>query len=322
MSILFNVLYVCASIFCLSFSITFCGRGSLQFAAGMGTHQVQQLAVTDSDYPESLRASGKAPAVIYYIGNLPELLKYPRLAIVGARKVTPYGRAVTHQLAYEAAAQGIVIVSGLAFGVDALAHNAALQAHGGTIAVLASGIDVITPSSHHQLAQDIVQGGGAIISEYPIGSPVYRGNFVARNRIVSGISDGVLITEAAAKSGSIHTANFALDQGRTVMAVPGNITSQMSEGTNLLIKSGATPVTSVRDILIALGHNPAASTQQPVAANPQEAVILDGIVQGTSDIGELQLISGLEPAVFNQTLTMLEITGKIRPLGAGHWSIA
>lgn len=321
MSILFHVFYVCANLFYLSVSTTISALAGVQWLH-MSLAPIQQLRVKDADFPASLHASGKAPAVLYYMGNLPELLKFPRLAVVGARKVTPYGRAVTHQLAFEAAAQSVVIVSGLAFGVDAVAHQAALDAKGGTIAVLASGLDDITPYSHLQLAKNILQGGGAIVSEYPIETPAYPGNFVARNRIVSGISDGVLITEAAAKSGSIHTANFALDQGRVVMAVPGNIISPLSEGTNQLIKTGAVPVTSSKDILIALGHAPAADAARQTAANPQEAAILDGIVQGTSDIGELQLISGLDPAIFNQTLTMLEITGKVRPLGAGHWAIA
>jgi DNA processing protein len=138
---------------------------------------------------------------------------------------------------------------------------------------------------------------------------------------VSGLSDGVLITEAADKSGTLHTANFALEQGRTVMAVPGNITSGLSSGTNNLIKTGATPITCGEDILIALGLEPKTIASEQLAANAEEAAILDALMRGISDGSELLEVSGLAPQIFNQTLTMLEITGKIRPLGAGHWAL-
>lgn len=249
-------------------------------------------------------------------------MQLPRLAIVGSRRVSPYGRAVTLQLAGEAAKQGIVIVSGLAIGVDGLAHRAALEAGGATMAILPSGLDAVYPYSHRQLADDIVNQGGALITEYPPGTITYPSNFVARNRIVSAISDAVLITEATAKSGTIHTANFALDQGIPVLAVPGNITSKLSEGTNNLIKCGATPVTSLKDILNALNLAPIKQAALPLGDNPAETALLQLIHAGTSDGGALLGASQLDPAQFNQTLTMLELTGKVRPLGAGHWAIA
>lgn len=284
--------------------------------------KVKTLTLTHSDYPPQLATISSPPKVLYYLGDLLPLLSRPRLAVVGSRRVTPYGNTITTQLARQAAAQGIVIISGLALGVDALAHQAALEAKGATIAVLPCGLDRIYPATNRALAAHILQQGGALVSEYPFETEPLKPNFIARNRIVAGLADGVLITEAALKSGSLHTANFALEQGRAVMAVPGPITSQFSAGTNNLIKTGAAPVTEVDDILDALGIVLRAQSSKPVADNEHEARLLDLLTAGISDGGELLAKSGLETVHFNQTLTMLEITGKIRPLGAGHWAIA
>jgi DNA processing protein len=278
------------------------------------------LKLTDADYPEYLQNIASPARQLYYIGDLLPLLAMPRLAIIGSRRVTPYGRGVTQKLAEAAAAKGVVIVSGLALGVDGIAHQAALDAGGKTIAVLAGGLDKIHPSSHHRMAEEIIRTGGAIITEYPLGTTPFKQYFVARNRIVSGISDAVLITEAADKSGTLHTANFALEQGRTVMAVPGNITSLLSAGTNNLIKTGAIPVTDPSDILQALNISESPQRTVRVAATEEEAVILQLLEEGISDGSELLLRSRLSAPQFNQTLTMLEITGKVRPLGAGHWT--
>ncbi len=246
----------------------------------------------------------------------------PRIAIVGSRKVTAYGRSVTNQLAGELAKAGVVVVSGLALGIDGIAHRAALDAGGLTIAVLAGGLDKIYPSNHEQLAKQIVGQGGALISEYPVGVPSLRYNFIERNRIVSGLSSAVLITEAAEKSGTLHTATFALEQGREVLAVPGNITSPQSAGTNRLIKSGATPVTCVEDVFRALGiQSPTKLRLRPRGATPEEQAIIDLLVAGESDGIVLLEKSALEVVRFNQSLTMLEITGKVRSLGANRWSL-
>jgi DNA processing protein len=245
----------------------------------------------------------------------------PMLSVVGSRKVSPYGRQVTSQLVREVGQHGVVIISGLALGVDGLAHQAALEVGAKTIAVLPSGIDKIYPATHTQLARDILRQGGAIISEYPDGTEGFKGNFIARNRLVSGLAQAVLITEAAEKSGTLHTANFALEQGKTVLAVPGNITSPLSAGTNNLIKAGATPVTSATDILQALGLTDYEQQLALLPANEQEALILAALQQGTTDAAELLTATQLDTIRFNQTLTMLELTGKIRPLGGGHWSL-
>lgn len=282
--------------------------------------KIQTLTLTAPEYPEYLREIASPPEQLYYIGDLLPILQMPRLAVIGSRKVTPYGKAVTSKLAREAAERGAGIISGLALGVDGLAHTAALEARGKTIAVMAGGLDRIYPTTHYQLAEQILQQGGALVSEYPLGTDFRRENFIARNRIVSGLSDAVLITEAAEKSGTLHTANFALEQGRTVLAVPGNITSSQSAGTNNLIKAGATPVTTVGDICEALGMQ-GQTKLELFAANDEEAVLIALIKDGISDGSELLVHSKLPAPVFNQTLTMLEITGKIRPLGAGHWGL-
>lgn len=272
--------------------------------------------------PKELSHIPSPPRELYTLGPIEELLESPMLAIVGSRKVTPYGKAVTERLAQELAEQGMVIVSGLALGVDSIAHQAAIDAGGKTIAVLPAGLDQIYPRSHFQLANQILETGGALISEYPAGMPPLKENFVARNRLVSGLSQGVLITEAAAKSGTLHTANFALDQGKTVFAIPGNITSDLSAGTNNLIKIGAIPVTDVNDILSALNLVPSDKKQHRPKGNTQaEEDILEILASGTSDGSLLLATSGLSAPEFNQTLTMLEITGKVRSLGAGHWTL-
>lgn len=284
---------------------------------------VKKLTVDNSAYPNSLTEIAQPPRQLFVQSeNWEDLLSRPRIAVIGSRKVSAYGRLVTAKLAGELAAQGIAIVSGLALGVDGIAHQAALDAGGLTIAVLPTSLEKIYPASHHNLAQNILKQGGALVSEYESGAEVYKTNFVARNRIVAGISAAVLITEAAEKSGSLHTARFALEQGIDVLAVPGNITSPTSAGTNNLIKSGATPVTSTEDILHALGVRPGQVSTKITSANPDEQLLLDLLGQGTTDGAELLLVSKLSVEAFNHTLTLLEITGKVRPLGANQWSLS
>ncbi len=283
---------------------------------------VKTLTLKSPLFPEQLKDIPNPPKRLYYLGNLEHAVQGPRLAIVGSRKVSAYGKSVTLRLAKEAAEQGITIVSGLALGVDGLAHRAALEAGGTTIAVLPSGLDAIYPASHHNLAQRILEQGGALISEYPAGTPAFKTNFIDRNRLVSGLSEAVLITEAAPKSGSLHTAQFAKQRGRAILAVPGNITSELSAGTNGLIKQGALPITELRDILAAMNLQKQVKKQSVTGTTDEETAILQLISQGIHDASELLHHTKLTPPVFNQTLTMLEITGKIRQLGAGKWGTA
>lgn len=283
---------------------------------------VNTLTLNSRLLPAEFKHIPAPPLKLFYRGNLDNFSGATRLAVVGSRKASLYGRSVTTKLVSDLASSGIVIVSGLALGIDSIAHQAALDVNGRTVAVLACGVERIYPSSHTNLANRILKQGGAIVSEYPEGTEPLGHQFIARNRIISGLSDAVLITEAAEKSGSLHTANFALDQGRTVMAVPGNITSPTSQGTNNLIKAGALPVTTVDDVLLALGLVPSQHIKAVTAANEQEAALLSLLRQGLTDSAELQIKSELDVAIFNQTLTMLEITGKIKPLGAGNWRLA
>lgn len=283
--------------------------------------KIIRLGVHDPAFPEVLLHIHTPPQALYVLGDLEAVLSQPRLAVVGSRKVTPYGCQVTMQLTRGAAKTGVAIISGLAIGVDTLAHEAALEAQGLTMAVLAGGLDRVSPTSNYNLAKRILASGGALISEYPPGTPPYRQNFIARNRLIAALSNAVMITEAAAQSGSLHTAKFALEQGSAVMAVPGNINAPYSEGTNNLIKAGAIPITRDEDILIALDIPLPKRRPELFGANAEEAVILHLIQKGIFDASELLALSRLDPALFNQTLTMLEITGKIRSLAQSKWSL-
>lgn len=256
---------------------------------------------------------------LFYAGNFSELAARPCVAIVGSRKLTPYGRAVTTTLAGDLARAGVVIVSGLAIGIDSVAHQAALDAGGLTIAVLPSGLDHIYPAHHQRLADRILHNGGALVTEYAKGggSP-QKHQFIARNRIIAALSQGVLITEAAAKSGSLHTANFALEQGIEVFAVPGNITSSTSAGTNELIKTGATPVTVATDVLETLGL---VMEQKSLFApkDKNEAIIYSLLSEREQSVEELLLRTKIQPAELQARLGMLEINGAVRQTSAGTW---
>jgi DNA processing protein len=282
---------------------------------------VNTLTLNSPLFPDQIKNIPTPPAIIHIAGDsFHDLLARPRVAIVGSRKVSTYGTAVIHQLVNDLVRAGIVIISGLAIGADTVAHRAALEAGGQTIAVLPSAINTIYPATNHNLAQRIVREGGALVSEYAAGSTAYKHHFIARNRIVSALSDVVVVAEATSKSGTLHTARFALEQGRDVMAIPGNITMPTSYGTNHLIKSGAGLVTSAQDVLLALGISGNAR-QQPRGDTPEQQCILDLIYAGESN-GEILLHkSGLDIRRFDQSLTMLEITGKIRGLGANTWGL-
>lgn len=262
------------------------------------------------------------PKTLFYIGALPTK-RVPTIAIVGTRKPTAYGTEVTNRLAYDLAAKGVVVVSGLALGVDALAHKAALQAKGVTIAVLPCGLNTIAPRTNRGLAIDIISNGGALLSEYAPGAEVsWKSNMLERNRLVSGLSDAILITEANAHSGTLNTAAHALAQGKTVFVVPGNITSPLSAGCNNLLKQGATPVTEAADILQVI----APDLVEPQAAlalgsNPLETAVIELLQSGLRDGEHIQKQLNLATGEFNSTLTMLELQGIIRPLGANQWTL-
>jgi DNA processing protein len=285
---------------------------------------VKVLTLESTDFPGKLRTVTPVPKELFILStkNINELISRPCVTIVGSRKVSMYGKTITSALAGELAKAGVVVISGLAIGVDSIAHRAALDAGGLTIAVLPSGFNHIYPGSHHGLAEEIVARGGALVSEYPPDTGIsYKSNFIARNRITSGLGDALLITEAAAKSGTLHTAQFAIEQGKEVLAVPGNITSATSAGTNTLIKTGATPITDTGDIFAVLGIKQGAGQCAPTGANINEQTLLDLLFSGVSDGAVLLEDSKLPVHIYNQTLTMLEIRGHIRPLGNNHWAL-
>lgn len=278
--------------------------------------QISKVLLNQSKYPDQLRELASPPKQLYVLGQLPN---QPVVAIVGTRKPTSYGKAATYQLAGELANAGLTIVSGLAYGIDGIAHQGALDAGGQTIAVLAGGLDRIYPAGHQQLAQKIIDSGGGLISEYDLGTPSLRYNFVARNRIVSGLALATIITEAASESGSLITANYAIEQNRRVMAVPGNITSLMSAGPNNLIRTGAVPVTNSNDVLSELDLT---SASLPALAQPRsrdQALILDLLKQGHNTSDALIKASAMEASQFANIITLMEITGQVRNLGAGNW---
>src|SRR5581483_2289699 len=283
---------------------------------------IKKLMLSASGFPDTLTVIPSIPLQLFAAGApYEDWADRPRVAIVGSRKVSPYGREVTTQLARGLAERGIVVISGLALGVDALAHQATLDAGGCTVAVLPAPLSAIYPSSHRSLARRIVEQGGTLYSEYAAECAIFRTNFIARNRLIAGLAKVVLITEAAEKSGSLHTARFALEQGKDVLAVPGSIYSPTSVGANNLIKAGAAPVTSVADILRALGITDKAAKRnaRPRGSTPEEQLLIDLLASGKHDCDALLAASQLGAARFNQTLTMLEITGVIHSTGGGQW---
>lgn len=285
---------------------------------------IKKLTLKSPGYPERLKGIHDPPALLYCAGApLTELLKRPAVAIVGTRKISPYGKQVTREFAAYLAEQGIVIISGLALGLDALAHRVALEHGGAAIAVLPGPLQRIIPATNRRLARDILENGGTLVSQHSEDEPTKRHHFIIRNRIVSALSDTVLIPEAGHKSGAMHTARYALEQNRNILVVPGNIYSPGSAGINNLIKtSGAGAVTEPADVLHAMGLRRRDTEPSSITgSNAQEQVLLDLMLGGISEGDKLFENSGLEVSLFNQTITMLEINGKIRPLGANHWSL-
>lgn len=283
--------------------------------------KINRISPQDHKYLQILQGIDKKPKALYSLGTLPTE-RVPTVAIVGTRKPSLYGKEVTHRLAYELAKKGVVIVSGLALGVDGLAHRAALEARGTTIAVLANGLPNIYPASHKHLAEGIISSGGALLSEYEPGSTARNYQFLERNRLISGLADAVIITEAASRSGTLNTAAHALGQGKEIFAVPGNITSLLSAGCNALLKQGATPATSAEDILQSIApqllqERPAL----PLGSTPLESSLIRLLQSGVRDGDELQRTSGATPSEFGQALTMLELNGTIRALGANQWTL-
>lgn len=273
----------------------------------------------DDGYPENLKHLEDAPLVLYIKGNI-RLSDVNAVAIVGSRKMTSYGRDVTTKLSTELASLGITIVSGLAFGVDYAAHKAAIEVGGRCIAVLAGGVDVITPRSNEWLGREILKSDGAIVSEYPPGFIPQKHFFPFRNRIISGLSKAVVVVEGMIKSGTIHTANHAASQGRQVFAVPGQITSPTSEAPHYLIKNGAKMVTGVNDILEELNMQLKVDkdvVEKVMPSDDYERELLKVLEKEELHLDEVARISRLNVSLVSGKLIVMELKGMVRNLGNG-----
>ena len=288
--------------------------------------KIKLITVFDDKYPRLLKEIYDAPFSIYIKGELPE--NDYRIAIVGSRKLSPYGKNAAGHIASGLAESGIVIVSGLALGIDSVAHNAAVSAKKPTIAVLGSGLDEknIYPYCNRKLANEIIAYGGALVSEYPLGTASLRYHFPQRNRIISGLSLGTVVVEAQEKSASLITARCALEQNREVFAVPGNIFSPNSAGTNNLLKSGAKLVTKASDVLEELNLENTAVCQeaQKITGETAEENILLGLLSKSDPlyIDKLTKLSKLDSASVSATLTVMEIKGKVKNLGGMNYVLA
>lgn len=278
------------------------------------------LTLKDPGYPKSLAAITNSPPLLYMKGELlPE--DHQAMAIVGSRKASSYGIRTAENMAQELSVHGFTIVSGLARGIDSAAHSGALAAGGRTLGVLGCGLDIQYPPENTKLFQEIIQHG-AVISEFPLGTPPLPVNFPHRNRIISGLSMGTLVVEATERSGSLITAQCALEQGREVFAIPGNLGAANSQGTNRLIKAGAKLVAGVHDILEEiqpqLGTERRVLTQSPqVQLEPMEEILYEILSDEPRHIDELITQSRLPSAQVSGVLLQLELKGTVKHL-SGH----
>jgi len=284
---------------------------------------IQVTTIKDKEYPSLLKEIYSPPALIYIKGNLPENPDLS-LAVVGTRKTTAYGRQITPAIVKDLAKAGVIIVSGLALGIDALAHQSCLEANGQTIAVLGCGLDQIYPLTNRGLANSIIEKNGAIISEYTLGTEPLKQHFPVRNRLISGLSRGVLVIEGDKDSGSLITAKCALEQNREVLAVPGNIYNITSAGPNNLIKMGAKAVTNAADVLETMDLELAQQfikNEKIIAETKEEEILLKLLSSEPIHIDELIQKSKLNTSVINSTLTMMEMKGKVKNIGGMHYII-
>jgi len=284
---------------------------------------VQALTWEEAAYPALLKQLVDAPPVLFVKGELTPSDEWA-VALVGTRKPTAYGREAARLLATELARNGVTVVSGLARGIDGIAHQAALDAGGRTLAVLGSGLDEIYPQEHRALAERIA-ANGALLSDYPLGTRPEATNFPPRNRIISGLSLGVVVVEAGLTSGALITADFAADQGREVFAVPGSILGTSSAGCNRLLRDGAHVVTEVGDILETLSLDQLAAKQaarEVLPANPTEAKVLAQLSVEPAYVDEVARSAGLPVETVSSTLVMMELKGMVRQVGMLQYVVA
>jgi DNA processing protein len=284
---------------------------------------IRLALVGQKEYPEALRHIPYPPFGIYLRGNALAIgiTDAPALAIVGTRRASADGEKIARQFARELAAAGFTIASGLAFGIDAAAHEGALDAKRATVAILAGGLDTVYPHSHEALARRILENGGTLISEYPPGEPPVAYRFIERNRIMSGISRGVLIVEAPESSGALATARYAVEQDRDVFVVPGAVTANGFKGSHALIRQGAELVTSPEDILDAYGVNKKEHALSGASGgSPEEILILKALaeISAPADVDKLAALTKLEPRIVNRALSFLIIRGSVKETDSGY----
>jgi DNA processing protein len=288
--------------------------------AGFAAQGITILTWDDELYPQRLKDIDQPPPVLYVRGTLTSEDSWA-VAVVGTRRVSAYGRQVTEELATFLAANGVTVVSGLARGVDAVAHQAALKAGGRTIAVFGCGVDRVYPPEHAQLAAKMM-ASGALISDYAPGTPPDASNFPPRNRIISGMTMATVVVEAGETSGALITAQFAVDQGREVFAVPGNILAPQSKGTNKLIAQGARPLLSARDLLEVLNLTRVVQQREVRKALPADEVelkLLNVLSHEPLHMDEIRNQTGMPIERVSATLVMMELKGLVRQVGGNNY---
>jgi len=282
---------------------------------------IQKITADNSAFPEQLKNIASSPRELFFRGELSKQ-NDKLFAVVGTRLCSDYGKEIAFSIAKDLSRAGLIIVSGMALGIDSWAHKGALEGGGQTIAVLGTGLDEksIYPRENLKLARQILEKGGCLISEYPPEHPAAKFAFLERNRIIAGISEGVLVVEAKIKSGALNTAGWARKQGKKVFAVPGSVFSQNSKGCHLLIKQGARLTENANDILRELGLSSLAS-HQPAAANPDEGLILNALRQGALSIDKIIEITKLPAQKVSVNISIMEIDNKVKNLGANIYAL-
>lgn len=300
-----------------------------KFLIRLNTENSNIITIYDDFYPEKLKQINYAPYILYYKGNLRGIDNIS-IAVVGSRKATSYGKWAAEKLTGELSVLGVNIISGLAVGIDTIAHKTALKHKIKTIGVIGCGIDKVYPKLNEKLYNEIIQSDGAVITEYPFGMQPLPSNFHDRNRIISGLSDGVLVIEAQERSGTLITAGHAADQGREIFAVPGNIDSLFSKGTNALIKDGAKITTSVDDIIeeiIELKNlRSIASKNQKLidysCLDKDEIKIINCLQSGSKNIYELHEATKMDISAILSLVTLLEVRGLIKQLSSNEFILS
>ena len=295
--------------------------------ARMARFHMGILADTDYAYPDALRSISDAPALLFYIGDV-QALNTPRaVTMVGARKVSYEGERATETIARELSEAGVTIVSGLALGVDSAAHRGCIQGGSPTVAALACGLDLIYPAENERLREEILHRGGALIGEYPPGTPGHKGRFPVRNRIMSGMTRATILMEGRLRSGSMTTVHHALDQNREVYAYPGQLNTEWSEAAHQLLREGARYFTCAADILEDMDwlDSPAPSREEKEALPPlsrEQQAIMALLRRGSQSMDELAMGTGLDAPALLTALTILQMGGLVKALPGKSYGLA